>query len=1434
MTNSFRPLYLALCGLLVLSACQSPPKVTSPAAPPAAAFELKDGDRVVFLGDTLIEREQYHGWVELMLTTRFPDRNVTFRNLGWSADIPDGTSRTGLSLLQAGLEPAGEGWAQLQKQIELTKPTVVVLGYGMASSFDGEAGLPKFKEDYNRLLDTLVKMAPGVRFVMLSPIRHETMSAPLPHPALHNAQLVPYVDAIREIALQRGSPFISLFDSLPKSGLTDNGIHLTDKGYRQAAVAIERGLGWSAGKWQTSKNAEDIRQLILKKNQLFFDRSRPQNMAYIFGFRKREQGQNAVEIPKFDPIIEAEEKKIAGLRDLKTPAPVHFTDARPALKTLTPQATPNFQVADGFEVTLWAENPQLAKPIQMNFDPQGRLWVVSSEVYPQIEPGQIANDKVLILEDTTGNGKADKSTVFVDGLMVPTGVAPGDGGVYVANSTELVHFKDTNGDGRADSRRVVLSGFGTEDTHHVLHTLRWGFDGRLYFNQSIYIRTHTETPQGVRRLLSGGIWRYNTPSMDMEVLFKGWVNTWGHYFDEYGQSFVTDGAGFQGVSWGMPGAMYFTYAKARRILESVSPGNYPKFSGLEVLYSKHFPDDWQGDVITGDFRAHRVVRFKVSEQGSGYVTKEMPDIVRTSEATFRPIDVKLGPDGALYIADWSNPIIQHGEVDFRDPRRDHEHGRIWRVTAKGRPLNPKPALVKAGNTALFEQLLSPNNFEAGSAKRLLTERGAAIVSDLNAWTRKQTDEKALLNALWMYEAVDRLELPLLNRLLGAQDGRVRAAATRVLSNWLKRVPNAAELLAQRVADDHPRVRVEAMRALSKIPTARSAELVLSVLDKPMDNFLDYALWLSVNDLAEPWIAAVKSGAWKAEGREKQLEFGLKAIEPSLASSVLAQLLQIRSLDRAGSGQWIELIGTAGGAPEVGKLYDQVMKKGFDDAATIRALAALNQASRLRSVKPPGALENIGQLFKHSNEKVRIEALKLAGTWKDMKQHFGEIVTLAGGPSTPAATRQAAFDALREIGGKGAIDGLTPLMESGRPPEIRRAAAIALASLNLKKSVPQIVEVLVATTDEKEALELWRSLLNVRGAGAAIAPALPKGSLPEVTSRTGLRAAQEGGRKEPELVTLLAVSGASHVTAENVTPEFIQQLAARATKEGDPARGELIYRRSSLSCMSCHAIGGAGGRVGPDMTSIGASAPVDYLVESLFLPNAKIKEGYHSVMIETKDDQEFSGILVRETEQEVFLRNAANQEVSVPKNKISKRANGLSLMPSGLVDALPMNERLDLVRFLSELGKPGSYDAAKGGVARAWKILAGTHRVEQFGMDKIVSANFKENDWQPLNALVDGRVLRDDVKETIKVGINVGVVGVYAATQFSTAKDGAVSFQLDNAKNVDVWIDGKSVKTTGGIKTTLASGNHTIVLRFDPKDLPEQVRLKSGDVAFLVN
>ena len=1003
----------------------------------------------------------------------------------------------------------------------------------------------------------------------------------------------------------------------------------------------------------------------------------------------------------------------------------------------------------------------------------------------------------------------------------------------------MLHFADKNGDGRADKKQIVMSSFGTEDTHHNLHTLRWGYDGHLYMNQSIYTHTHVETPYGIARLNSAGIWRFDPATWRMEIFTKGGCNPWGHHWDQYGNDFFTDGAGGKGIYHAMEGATYFTYSDMRREADSTTPGSWPKFASLELIRSPNFPDEWQRDAITCDFRAHRVVRFKLEENGSTFAGKEMPDLLRSTNVTFRPIDVRIGPDGALYVADWSNPIIQHGEVDFRDPRRDHAHGRIWRVTAKGRPAAKKQDLTKLSIEDLLDRTLSKNGWEQEQARRvaalkLRIKAGGRSVNTIHDWAGKQKDSRAILEALWMNESLGTFDDALLEKALTSSDANFRAAGARYLANNAS-LPGTIDRLAKLVQDDSPRVRVEALRALAKIPTAQSAELALSALNKPMDPTLDYALWLTINDLAEPWIAALQSGAWKPEGREHQLEFGLKAIQPDKASRVLGQILASRPLTRDGQGPWIEIIGAAGTPKELRQLFGQILNGGFDDAASARSLKALAEASRLRKLKPAGSTAEVGTLLDNSSESVRLETLKLAGEWKELGSYSPKLGELAGAANSSRALRQAAFNTLRQIGGKGSVDTLVGLTAGDKEAAIRREAVVALASVDLGQAVPRVVEIAKATTEEAAALELWRGVLAVKGAGQSLRDALPEKSLPETAAKAGMRAARDGGRNDVDLVVAFAKAGGLAADTTALTGEVIKDLTAKAVASGDPVRGEFVFRRAELACMTCHSIGGAGGKVGPDITSIGASAPVDYLVESLLLPSAKIKEGYSAVNIETKDGQSLTGTLARETPEEVVLRNAVNAEVSVAKKNIESRQNGtISLMPSGLLDNLAEQDKLDLIAFLSRLGKPGEFDASKGGVARRWRIYTFTHTDQQNGLGNAIwDAPLADKMWQPTFALANGKLTRRVLEEAGKRSAWVGTIDVFAATELQTAKTGPVKLYLDAAAS-EVWIDGTKIGGAGESIAELSAGTHRVLVRIDPKKIPDSISLKSSDGTFLAN
>ncbi|MFO0879275.1 MAG: SGNH/GDSL hydrolase family protein [Gemmataceae bacterium] len=297
---------MRILSLLALAACA--------AAAPAAPLELRDGDRVVFVGNTLIEREQQHGYWELALTARFPGKKITFRNLGWSGDTVFGEARAGFG------SPA-EGYRQLIEHTLALKPTVLFVAYGTNESFQGAAGLPRFTRQLETLLGTLEKT--GAKIILLGPLRQADMGRPLPDPARNNQNLRLYADAIREVAQKRKHDYVDLYERLGDLTKVDppatyNGIHLTKHGYRWSALELQKALGLAPADARLEDGSESaarekLRRLIVEKNELYFHRWRPQNVTYLFGFRKHEQGNNAVEIPKFDPLIEVKEKEIHDL-----------------------------------------------------------------------------------------------------------------------------------------------------------------------------------------------------------------------------------------------------------------------------------------------------------------------------------------------------------------------------------------------------------------------------------------------------------------------------------------------------------------------------------------------------------------------------------------------------------------------------------------------------------------------------------------------------------------------------------------------------------------------------------------------------------------------------------------------------------------------------------------------------------------------------------------------------------------------------------------------------------------------------------------------------------------------------------------------------------------------------------------------------------------
>ena len=355
----------------------------------------------------------------------------------------------------------------------------------------------------------------------------------------------------------------------------------------------------------------------------------------------------------------------------------------------------SFQIHDEFEVQLFAdESHGIANPIAIHWDRKGRLWVLTTLAYAQLAPGEKPDDKLFILEDTDGDGRADTRTLFADGLAMPTGFALGHGGVYVGEGPDLIFLRDSDRDDRADSREVLLSGFGHGDTHQNISNLTWGPDGRLYFTQGLHTFTRVETPWGIVRGDTAGFWRFHPGTQKLEPFgFPSLVsqNPCGVAFDPKGNLFIKSNN--RELIFSTPALVPTT--NPMNLVPIASVGATPgKSMGGEFVQSAHLPDWLQGHILIAGYYSHRVTAFPLVPDGSGFARVDPVELLFSDHESFRPVDIRIGPDGAIYIADWFNPIIGHYQASLRHPDRDRSHGRIWRMTAKGRdPIEHLPLPV---------------------------------------------------------------------------------------------------------------------------------------------------------------------------------------------------------------------------------------------------------------------------------------------------------------------------------------------------------------------------------------------------------------------------------------------------------------------------------------------------------------------------------------------------------------------------------------------------------------------------------------------------------------------------------------------------------------------------------------------------------------------
>lgn len=527
----------------------------------------------------------------------------------------------------------------------------------------------------------------------------------------------------------------------------------------------------------------------------------------------------------------------------------------------------------------------MVNPVQFSWDERGRLYVACSPSYPQTLASAEPGDYVLVLEDTDGDGAADKSWRYAEGLTMVQGVEPGGGGVYVCDFDQLLHFRDTDGDGVADERRVIFSGFGIGDTHQLINSICHGPDGSLWFTQGLHAMSRVETPWGISRLDRAAVWRMDPKALRLEGFFGGGMagaNCWGVAFDDYGQVFHKTGDRPQGY-WTVPGMVRgadpsgsssetvasASYGASPEQYHSVGPlfDTSPKTTALDIIGTRALPDEVQGCAVIGGYFGGLVELHRFEDAGSGFKTEQLPRLMTSEDKAFRPVDVGVGPDGGIYLADWYNPVIGHYQVSYADPRRDKAHGRIWRVTAVGREAVERPRFETMAARELLMQLRSPERWVRGQAKRLLFDRERGeVIAAAGRFVAGEVDDRVLLDACGVFEAHGAVRPDLVKRLVGSEDARVRAYGARVAGKW-----GMLDVLRGTVRDVNARVRLESVVAASYVEDARAVEVVVAALDAERDGFLDYALRASARALQGRWAGVFAAGELElGEAGEKYL------------------------------------------------------------------------------------------------------------------------------------------------------------------------------------------------------------------------------------------------------------------------------------------------------------------------------------------------------------------------------------------------------------------------------------------------------------------------------------------------------------------------------------------------------------------------------------